>query len=222
MKAIFSGDFQAEWKNLDLCQQAWNQILDICKEQKLELIVLLGDLKNNYNPIDGRVVIWWQNAIIKAIKLRYKVLILLGNHDRFGSYNESDNWLKILRRAGAITFDKPSVYSTDAGSLYLLPYTNVPNTRLGARKLLRQRPNRRSDILCFHCELHNAAFNKQGSIAKGKLTTKDLHCNKYKYCIGAHIHLGQQLQGTNVYYVGSPFCMDWGETNSVKRYLVLS
>lgn len=231
MSFIATADFQAEWNNLDRCQQAWDEVLGICEERKLKLIIVLGDLKQAMNPVDIRVIKWWQNAIRKASKLGYNVLVVLGNHDRTGQYSEADNWFSILRRAGAITYDKPGVYTTDEGRLFILPYCATSEAKRRANDLLREKPNKETDILLFHHDITGAKYNRQGSKSNAKLTMDDLNCSRYRYCLSGHIHMPQRIRGraevqnvlyeSSVYYVGSPFCHDWGEVNQNKRYLVV-
>src|SRR5580704_11203547 len=157
MSIIFTADWQAEWSNLDTCEQAWAEVLNICQKEKLKYIVVLGDLKQAMNPVDVRVVTWWQNAIRKAIKRNLEVIILLGNHDRVGAYSNAGNWLSILRRAGAITFDEVGLRKCGEITLYLLPYENETNTRVMASKckeMLSQTLNKTGiNILCFHQDI---------------------------------------------------------------------
>lgn len=224
MSIIFSGDFQASWSNLDLCRKAWDEILIIADAADYRnTVVLLGDLKANYNPIDGRVVLFWQSMIRRAKAHELEVVILLGNHDRFGQSDNSKNWLKILRRAGANTFDKPGVYDTGTERLFMLPFASVDRTREMAKELLTHKPNKKTDILCFHQDLSGTRYNQLGGKSNAQLTVRDLNTSKYRYCIGGHIHLpSQHVEAENTYFVGSPFCQDWGEVNQRKRYLVLS
>src|SRR6266550_4471803 len=107
MKGLFTADWQAEWGVLDICTQAWTQVLEICVEKELEFICIAGDLKRAYNPVDVRVVHFWQRAIAKARKINLRVIVANGNHDRIGQYDDQQNWLPILRRAGAEVFDEP-------------------------------------------------------------------------------------------------------------------
>src|SRR5579864_2836287 len=221
MSVLITGDLQAEWSNLDLCQQAWDQVLSICDKRHIKIIVVAGDHKRQYNPIDARVALWWQRAIRTAKKKGIVVICVLGNHDRVGQYTDSVNWLPILRRAGAITFDKPGVYDAKKYRIFILPFSGVDTTRRNAKELLRENPDKRKDILIFHQDIKGAQYNAFGQRSDSVLRCSDLHSNVYKWCIGGHIHQPQVVQDSkNIYYVGSPFCTDWGEVNQSKRFLV--
>lgn len=221
MSFLFTGDLQAEWANLELCTLIWNQALDICQKEKLEGIVVCGDGKRHYNPIDGRVVLWWQRAIRKARERGFAVLYLLGNHDRFGMYTDSRNWLPILRRAGAKVYDEPDVYDTREGyTLHMLPFrTSTTELRHDAKKLAREGDGK--GILVFHADLRGCNYNILKQKSEARFRAKELYPDKYLHCIGGHIHLHQKI-GRNVYYVGSPFSTDWGESNQRKGFLIFS
>ena len=45
MSILFTSDWQAEWSTLDLCQQALEEVLSISKKHDVDLICMLGDLK---------------------------------------------------------------------------------------------------------------------------------------------------------------------------------
>src|ERR1700756_761388 len=204
MSILFTADFQAEWRNLDNCEQAWNEILNICKERKVRTIVVAGDLKQAMNPVDVRVIKWWKSAFSRAVKRKLTVLVLLGNHDRVGAYSNADNWLSIFKRKGVYLFDKPGTHVADNYTLYLLPYTDDSVTRLNAtscKETLSYSAHNSNNILVFHHDLKSAKYNRQGSKSDGNLSSSDLYCDKYKYCIGGHIHFPQRFgDNKNVYY----------------------
>ena len=220
MRAIITSDWQAEFSNLDLCEQAWRQVLNICQEQKLETVVLAGDLKQHYNPVDIRVTKWWMRAIERAIKAGLEVIVVLGNHDRVGQYTDAQNWLPILRRAGAKVFDKPCFHYTGKDEGFaILPYTtDVKRLKREARQLAKRATKK--DVLLFHADLKGCAYNALGKKSESRLTHHDLQSEAYLACVGGHIHLYQRL-GKNTYYTGSPFCSDWGEANQRKGFVVV-
>jgi DNA repair exonuclease SbcCD ATPase subunit/DNA repair exonuclease SbcCD nuclease subunit len=227
MSILFTADWQCEWQNIDTCNKAWNEVLSISRENKVDLICILGDLKQAMNPVDVRVIKWWKSAFSKALKVGLEIVVLLGNHDRVGQYSSAENWLSIFKHKGIHLFDKPDVFKWHDYTLSILPYQDVTRTRLGAtscKEALYAEPNKHNkiNILLFHCDLTGVRYNQQGSKSDAKLKPVDLFVSSYRYCIGGHVHLPQLVASTNnTYYVGSPFCHDWGECNQIKRYLVV-
>lgn len=220
MKGLITADWQVEWEILDICSKAWKKALDICEKRKLNWIFICGDAKHRYNPLDVRLIKWWQAAIVLAIQKKIGVYFLLGNHDRDGMYSDEKNWFPILKKAGGICIDKPDVMDMGDGKLMLLPFmSNVTRLKEEAKKLSSQ-ADRKKDILLFHSNLKDCRYNRLGEKSDAKLEPNDLVPNRYRYCIGGDIHLPQKIQ-ENIYYVGSPFATDWGEANQRKRFLVI-
>jgi DNA repair exonuclease SbcCD ATPase subunit/DNA repair exonuclease SbcCD nuclease subunit len=222
VRGIFAADVQAEFSNLDRCQLTWDFLVEYCEKNNLDFIAIVGDLKHQYNPVDYRVIQWWERAISSAKRRKLQVIVLLGNHDRIGLYDDSVNWLSTLRNAGATVADKPCVLDMGKGHLAMLPYTtSVKQLRKRAAELAGSRTwNNRLDILLFHNDIKNCTYNQLGQKSEARLRFSELHPEKYLVVLGGHIHLPQQL-GKNGHYIGSPFAMDWGEANQRKRFVVV-
>src|SRR5438309_7157834 len=85
-------------------------------------------------------------------------------------------------------------------------------------KRLAAEANKHS-ILVFHEDIQGCSYNLMAK-SDSHFRAEDLYPDKYFCCVGGHIHLRQRVKG-NVWYVGSPFGMDWGEANQRKGYLIL-
>ena len=220
---ICTADWQAEWSNLDLCQQAWEEVLHICDKYHLKIIVMCGDGKEAYDPVSIRVVKFWHRSIRQARKLRIRVLYLLGNHDRIGQYSESGNWLSVLKHAGAETFDEPAIVDAGDRRLFMLPFASVPQIKAWAQHLVKTgKPDKTKDVLFFHANLLEARYSRHGKQSDSALGVYDLRHDHFRLCIGGDIHFPQILgREKSVYYTGSPFAHSWGEVNIRHRYLVV-
>ena len=215
---LITGDFQADYQNLDLCTKAWGEILGICAKQSIKHVIVAGDLKQLYNPVDTRVIKWWFDAFKQARQGDIRTYCNLGNHDRLGLYVSTENWFPILRKAGAQCFDKPTVQQIDGIDVAFLPYRNNPKLIKQMADGLAEQVSKPS-LLIFHGEVQGAKYNQWGEKAKSGIQTDWLHADRYGYCIGGHFHLQQKIQD-NIYYCGSPFATDWGEANQQKGYLI--
>lgn len=217
-RVLFSGDWQLQFSNLHKAKAMQEELLDICSDKKVHAVVNGGDVKENYNPVDLRVT----NFAIrntKKISKYYPYLINLGNHDRAGLYTDTINWLPVLKEAGAITFDEPGNYE----ELYFLPFTtSVSAFKQYASKLARSAKHVRRPLLSYHQDLRHCQYNVHDSARSkdSRIRVKDIYPDVYLYCIGSHIHLQQNVSG-NVWYAGTPFPMDWGESNQRKGYLLV-
>lgn len=222
MKILFTSDWQADFDNLELCRRASEEILRLKDELGFGVIVLCGDLKHVYNPVDVRVVTFWLRTITAWRKAGLEVHIDLGNHDRVGMHVDKQNWFPVLRKAGAYAWDDTqTLHFMDGTGLAFLPFRNNPMlVKREASDLAKTMPQG-DFVLVFHADLKKAKYNVLSySEGSEKISVADLHADKYQFCIGGHIHFQQRVHG-NVWYVGSPFATDWGEANQQKGYLLV-
>jgi len=220
VKLLFTSDWQAAVSNLDRCQLALDQLLRIVDREGVDYVVHLGDLKDAFNPVDQRVSNWLVHAA-QEIKKRCQLLVLMGNHDLIAPQDGVPSVLPLLAAAGADVFPEPRLRSLrDRTNLWMVPYIRDPAKQAKAFQEAAADADRHSGtkILCFHCGIEGC---RQNVWTKGKgIALKDLRPNRYDLCVGGHIHL-PQFSKPNLYYVGSPFCVDWSEVNSDHRFLLV-
>lgn len=220
MRILVTADWQTSFDNLSRCGSIADRILVLCKEQDLEAVIVAGDLKAAYNPLDVRIIHWWLNFIERAINQGIQVVLLLGNHDRLGLYQDDVNWLPILERAGAhIYWEMGSWKSSDGDTVWLLPFTGNPERWQTELNKLHAQKVSKNDVLIFHHDLAGSV-NARGIQWQGGIPVGELKPERFKYCLGGHIHKPQRID-KNVYYVGSPFPMDWSEVNHSKFFAVI-
>lgn len=219
MKILFTSDWQMELETIPICKKMAEEILALKDRLGFSMLVHCGDVKQHYNPVDVRVSNFASKVIGQFRKAGLRVVICLGNHDRVGMYVDKTNWFPILRNAGAEAFDDPaSLGLGDGYSLRVLPFrTSEVLLRREAADLAGSERNEKA-ILVFHSDVQTAQYNVLKK-SEAKLSVKDLHHERYQCCIGGHIHLQHKITG-NVWYVGSPFATDWGESNQRKGYLI--
>jgi DNA repair exonuclease SbcCD nuclease subunit len=104
----------------------------------------------------------------------------------------------------------------------MLPYQDSTSAAREHLKGFADIANPKDSILFFHQGLSTAKLNRniEPRVDTADLKVAELFPDRYLFCIGGHIHMPQKL-ADNVYYVGSPFSMDWGESNQRKQYFLL-
>lgn len=220
---LFTGDLQAEWENLDLCKEVISQMLEWGKSHQADGIVILGDLKERYNPIDGRVLNFIISMIHRFKRIGMEVFILLGNHDRFSLHSDEESWLKALGKAGAHVYDKEAVVEVKGFHLYMLPFRSSGTDlrrmacRLRDRKLSADGNHCHGcHILCFHAQLKESNIPVEGP---GTIAVDKLYPKMYDYVFGGHLHRRQTVKYNHVMYVGSPFANSWSDVNQKKGFV---
>lgn len=219
MKLLFTSDWQASWTNLAQCRATVKHILEICEEEGITTVVHCGDIKHTLNPVDVRVVNFIIATCRKFQRAGIHFIALLGNHDMVGMHDESPNWFPALRAAGAAVIDTPVVTSVGEGfSIHAVPFARQVSR--GDFRSVTASANPETSLLIFHQELYKSMYNLSQTCDSKSLRLRDLKPERYMFCLGGHIHLGQRVS-KNVYYVGSPFAHDWGEANQRKGFLVV-
>ena len=217
MKILFSSDWQATLSNLDRCEAALEQVLSIITRESIDQFVHLGDIKEQFNNIDVRVLNFAVGMVKRVRAAGVPVWIVPGNHD-YISPTSPVHFLPALAEAGAHVFSEPAVTGWNGkASIWVIPYLRAAEDNDKAFKFVTKghlKENRH--LLLFHNEVEGAEY--RGSVhSKGALK---LPWKQFDICIGGHIHRQQNIPGTNIWYVGSPFCCTWGEANESKGYLI--
>ena len=91
MSTLFTSDWQTQLSNLSQCEKAGKRLLRIVVDRKVEAVVFAGDLKQHYNPCDFRVLEWWRTYLQEISSHGISPIVVLGNHDRVGLYDDKRN-----------------------------------------------------------------------------------------------------------------------------------
>ena len=219
MRLLLTSDTQAELSNLDLCEQSMDELFEAAEKYKPDAVIHAGDLKENYDPVNLAVVKFWVRMVRRFVDAGHRFIINLGNHDRLSQGEDAKNWLDVLRAAGAEIATKPKVKKVGDGLVAFLPYTSNAKKELKWAAQLRLETNKAKQpcALIFHTELSGAALNIAGAVGRGN-TVKDIVGTQYDAAFGGHLHIHQEID-QSVYYIGSPFCQEWGDANQQKGHL---
>ena len=220
MRLLLTADWQSQLSNLDRCKSAAESVLSLVKEHGLEAVVVAGDLKQAYNPLDLRVINFWTSFVKELTSVGAHSLLLLGNHDRIGLYRDDLNWLPILEDAGASVCSDVASFRFQGGRVHALPFVGDKDAYASSLRKLHALPtNPKRDILVFHQTIIGSMYHALKTADVGA-SLKELKPQRYRYCLGGDIHMPQQI-GKNAWYIGSPFPMNWGECNQEKKFCVL-
>ena len=221
MRLLLTSDSQAEFSNLDLCEQSLGELLQAITKYKPDAVIHGGDLKEALNPVDIRVVKFWVRAVRRIVATGVPFFINLGNHDQIGQSVDSTHWLDVLRAAGARVAIKPRCVSVADGTLAFLPYTRDKKRELRWAQILAEEVKawKSPSVLIFHTDVQGAVLTNYGTKVTVGNDVSALCFDSYTACFGGHLHQHQEVAG-NGWYIGSPFCQDWGEANQRKGLLL--
>ena len=200
---ILTSDWQASFSNLERCKTMMTELLGWVESNRAGAVVHLGDVKEQFSPVDMRVLDFCVEAVA-AIVARCPLYILKGNHDMHGTTDAARDFLHVLGLAGAKVITEPAVCTVAGQRWAFLPFTYDLDRQL---EWVKQLKGQKAAYLAFHAEIRGCLLN-HSRIATGGLRAADIGTKKYQRCFGGHLHHYQQL-GSNLLYVGSPFAMDW-------------
>lgn len=218
---LLTGDWQTDYKNLDVCMQAHGQELYLAKKHNAQGIIDVGDLKDSYNPIEARVLEFVVDRLGRIRDNGFDELILMGNHDRIGQYDDSRNWFGVFKAMNLAAVSKPKLVVYEKVVFGCLPYMHNKHAYKKAAKTLWEKASKYRGyrrVLLFHADVQGADYGL-GERSTSDITTADLLCSKWHFCFGGHIHKRQYI-AKNAMYVGNPFCFDWGERNQEKGFVL--
>jgi DNA repair exonuclease SbcCD nuclease subunit len=184
------------------------QIVEHCIANDIEIVIIGGDL------LHGKSIIY---AIAQKIMLdffrKYPTLtfyVIDGNHDLSGKGFDAISSLISLDNEPNVKRIKEDHEMLE--NILFVPYSY---DMVKIIKLCK------ADILISHFGLNEGILNSGISII-ADIGLKDL-IGKYKLVLLGHYHKPQEIinDNINLYYVGSPIHLDWGEKNEDKRFLVV-
>ncbi len=184
------------------------QIAKYCIAYDIDTVIIGGDL------LHGKSIIY---AIAQKIMLDYfrkypnlTFYVIDGNHDLSGKGFDAISSLISLD-------NEPNVKRIKEDNEMLENILFVPYS-YDMVKIIKIC---KADILISHFGLNEGILNSGISII-ADIGLKDL-IGKYKLVLLGHYHKPQEIVNDNInlYYVGSPVQLDWGEKNEEKRFLVV-
>lgn len=192
------GDPHAKLDNLDK-QKALTEIV----EARGKPVIWLGDILDTKEIIRGKCLNFWYEYFRKS-ELQH--IVLVGNHDWFNLECE-DHSLRVLEELPNVdVVDRLDIEGSALKKVAYLPYLHDPEK---IKAVLDSIPD--NYVLFAHLELSDFDFGN-GHTCESGLTFD--YFKRFKRVITGHFHKYQQKG--NVTYLGTPFSLNFGETNQTK------
>lgn len=214
---LITPDWQMSVRNLPQIEDLVARLHQIAATENVTSIVHLGDVKEHLNPVDLRVTNAAMRAIVSFKLKEIDTYILKGNHDAASYADTSETWLPSLQAAGAHTIDQPFGCVLNGVPCYFVPF--MRDAQVLEKHLLATADICKPRVLFLHASIEGA-YDNGTHLATDAISRKVLE--RFDLTISGHIHMPQSDKLKRVWYVGSPFAMDWGEVNQRKRVLILN
>jgi hypothetical protein len=207
--ALVIGDLHFKTDNRKYTDLLAEKILSLVKDKKFDFCVLLGDILDKHEKIHPIPRFHSCELIVKLSEL-LPTYVLIGNHDR----RSNNDYQSIYHPFTHMNY--PNLTIVDHAQSHIInnllftfvPY--VPNGmfRSALNSITSELKWKDSVAIFAHQEFIGA---QMGAI---KSITGDPWYKKYPPVFSGHIHDQQDLKDINVQYVGMPYKLTYGESES--------
>ena len=195
-----------QWHEITLKWASW--LAKQLKKKNISDIIISGDFFHYRDEIAVNTI-HFATTVLNIWK-DFNIIMLVGNHDAYYKDRSDVNSLTVLDGWNNITIiSSPTTVTLFNRKTTFCPWGTVPS----------QIPE--SDVIFGHFEIQSFRQNSFNICSDG-IRTSDL-LNKSKLIISGHFHLRDErhYEDGDIVYLGNPFQMDFGDTESVKGYYIL-
>ncbi|CAB4127245.1 endonuclease subunit [uncultured Caudovirales phage] len=192
-RLLLVGDPHVTVEEMPDCQKLIDYTLKVAIEQKVDRVVFMGDLYHTHALVHTGVMEFWRNAFAQFKAKRFKVGVLLGNHDQPGNSESTSHAL--LAHSGAANVDVWDTPEMEADFGYI-PYCHTPDHFVKTAKQLAD--GGAKTILCH--QTFAGSVYENGFFAKDGVNPDELPAGVQ--FISGHIHTPQEFGP--IWYIGAP------------------
>jgi len=180
----------------------FTDIADECTRRNITKIIHLGDFFDNRRVLNVKTLNY-AHTIAKMLDRDFETYIIRGNHDQYFKNISHPHSLVVFEQYKNIhVVDHPIVID----SIGLVPW-------------MEDFSDLKCDILMGHFEINGFKMNDGYIMRRAHLNASDF--KKFKQVISGHFHMPNSDTGS-IYYLGSPYQQDFGDTGSERGYYVFS
>jgi len=243
MKFIHTSDWHIgrQFHNVSLLEDqrhVLNQLLDYIKTEKVDAVVIAGDIYDRSIPPASAVDLLDQVLTAITMDLGVPVILIPGNHDsaqrvRFGSKQLKKSGLHIMGDLSAIT--EPVVIASSTGDVafYGIPYTDPETVRnvwsedvksfdeahtFLVNKISKATLANQANVLISHCFIDGAqtSDSERPLSIGGSDRVSYQPCEDFNYVALGHLHAPQQKGAPHIRYSGSILKYSFSEQHQKK------
>lgn len=214
--AIFSdihfGDNKDSKTRLSTTLQFIKQFITICKQEKVDRIIFLGDWFDNRKTINT-ITYNISYYCVKLLSNEFPIVLLVGNHDIPSiNNNPSTSNINIFKEIKNVTIvNDKKIEIVDNKKLLFLPFNyNILSI------------TEKYDYAFGHFEFNGATVAAGTLDDKCKINISDIY-NLSSLIFTGHYHINKEytINNSKIISVGSPFELDWGDYNNQKGIYIL-
>lgn len=194
-----------------------DQLVPYLEKEKINHIIILGDVFDNRNTINVRINDEVYNLFSNVLS-DFRVTILIGNHDIYYRTSNEVHSLKYLNHLPNVdVIDQMIHMDIDGVNTLFCPWVvDYDDT-----EMLETFETSDADILFGHFDIVGFALNRTRVSTEG-LTTEVF--SNFKKVFSGHYHTpsSKKIGKTEIIYIGSPYQMNRNDLNETKGFIVLN
>lgn len=182
------------------CQNVFSNIIELCIKEKVNALLISGDLFDNPEP-QKPLVKFVSNELEKLKKENIAVFIVSGNHD---PYKKGGVWTTYKFPSNVVIFDSPDLEAkeTDGMTVYGLAYTNDTKEPL---KGFKAEDSDNFKVGLIHGSTTDVNWDEQPEAGYRRITKMELDNSKLDYVALGHFHDTLEIKSkVKCFYSGSP------------------
>lgn len=195
------------------CLNIIDQVNQIATEQKVDVVLFLGDLFHSRTKLDIDVL----TSVVDRMNYLgqcHKTVALVGNHDQYTKVGEI-NSLSTLKHVDVIS--SPEIKTFGAVKIAFYPHTvDVPAMKDWINKL-----DSSVDMFCFHQGISEASIGAYDAHIRCELALADLPLDRCKIVMAGDFHKRQFLASGKFHYIGSPLQLTFAEKLDIKCFSLI-
>lgn len=192
-----------------------NQFVPYLKENNINEIFILGDLFDNRASTNTKVMNTVYDIFDKHL-CDFKIYIIVGNHDIYYNSSIQINSLKFLEKFKNITLiDKITEINIDNKKIVMVPWIT------DNLSFIKEFSRIENIDLCFgHFNINGFNYNKFKKSEDGLYGKIFENCKKV---FSGHFHIrnSQNIFGSEIIYIGSPFQLTRNDIDEKRGFIIL-
>jgi len=205
---------KSKWHRSD-CQKVFSNIIDLCMSEKVNALLIAGDLFDSSEPPKS-LVKFVIDGFERLKENKVNVFISSGNHD---PYKKGSVWSEYKFPSNVIVFDSNDLEPKRIGDLtvYGLAYTNDTKEPL---KNFKAEDEENFKVGLVHGSTTNIAWEEQPEAGYRRILKTHLDRSNFDYIALGHYHDLLEIKSkTKCFYCGCPEGLSF--KNKVDCYVLL-
>lgn len=192
-----------------------DQLIPELKKANIDTVIHCGDLMHKRKTVDYKTLSRVINIFEKFRESNIKIHLVIGNHDTYyrntNNLNSVDLLFKEFSDILKVYKDPTNIIIGDT-SFLLLPWINEENRDASLGLLKTSEAN----YVVGHLEINGFQMVKGLECTHG---FKRSVFKRFKRVFSGHFHLRSYVD--NIFYVGTPYELNWNDFGNIKGYHIL-